>query len=51
MLDDLFHSLADLLEISAQEVDVERSIFSSKFNNRKRIILENLEYDTYFNLD
>ena len=51
MLDDLFHSLADLLEISAQEVDVERSIFSSKFKNRKRIILKNLEYDTYFNLD
>ena len=51
MLDDLFHSLADLLEISAQEVDFERSVFSSKFKNRKRIILEDLEYDTYFNLD
>ena len=51
MLDDLFHSLADLLEISAQEVDLERSIFSSKFKKRKRIILKNSEYDTYFNLD
>ena len=51
MLDDLFHSLADLLEISAQEVDLERSIFSSNFNNRKRIILENSEYDLYFNLN
>lgn len=51
MLDDLFHSLADLLEISAQEVDLERSIFSSKFKNRKRIILENSEYDLYFNLN
>jgi heptose-I-phosphate ethanolaminephosphotransferase len=51
MLDDLFHSLANLLEISAQEVDLERSIFSSKFKNRKRIILKNSEYDTYFNLD
>ena len=51
MLDDLFHSLADLLEISAQEVDLERSIFSSKFKNRKRIILKNSEYDSYFNLN
>ena len=51
MLDDLFHSLADLLEISAQEVDLERSIFSSKFKNRKRIIMKNSDYDTYFNLD
>jgi N-acetylgalactosamine-N,N'-diacetylbacillosaminyl-diphospho-undecaprenol 4-alpha-N-acetylgalactosaminyltransferase len=42
---------ADILGISAQEVDFERSVFSSKFKNRKRIILEDLEYDTYFNLD
>jgi heptose-I-phosphate ethanolaminephosphotransferase len=49
MLDDLFHSLADLLDISAQEVEEERSLFSAKFKNRKRIILKNSEYDTYFN--
>ena len=51
MLDDLFHSLADLLGISAREVDLQRSIFSSNFKSRKRIILKNSEYDSYFNLD
>jgi heptose-I-phosphate ethanolaminephosphotransferase len=51
MLDDLFHSLSDLLDISAQEVDPERSIFNKRFKIRKRIILESSEYDTYFNLD
>ena len=51
MLDDLFHSLADLLDISAKEVNPERSIFNAKFKSRKRIILENFEYDTYFNLN
>ena len=38
MLDDLFHSLADLLGISAREVDLQRSIFSSNFKSRKRIV-------------
>ena len=51
MLDDLFHSLSDLLQISAQEVDVERSIFNEAFKSRKRIILESSEYEAYFNLD
>ena len=51
MLDDLFHSLSDLLQISANEVDLERSIFNDAFKNRKRIILESSEYETHFNLD
>ena len=51
MLDDLFHSVADLLEISAKEVEEERSIFNAAFKDRKRFILESLEYDTYFNFD
>ena len=51
MLDDLFHSVADLLEISAKEVEEERSIFNAAFKDRKRFILESSEYDTYFNLD
>ena len=51
MLDDLFHGLADLLDISAQEVEPERSIFNDSFKSRKRIILESSEYDAYFNLD
>ena len=48
MIDDLFHSIADLLEISAQEVDSTRSIFNKKFKDRKRIILKSVEYDTFF---
>jgi len=51
MLDDLFHSVADLLEISAKEVEEERSIFNAAFKDRKRFILESSEYDTYFNFD
>ena len=49
MLDDLFHSLADLLAISAQEVDLSRSLFNQNFKNRKRIILKSSDYDVYFN--
>ncbi|MDA9057048.1 sulfatase-like hydrolase/transferase [Flavobacteriaceae bacterium] len=51
MLDDLFHGLADLLDISAQEVEPERSVFNDAFKTRNRIILKSSEYDTYFNLD
>ena len=49
MLDDLFHSIADLLAISAQEVDLSRSLFNQNFKNRKRVILESSDYDVYFN--
>ena len=51
MLDDLFHSISDLLEITAKEVDLERSIFNTEFKSRKRIIMESSQYETYFNLD
>ena len=51
MLDDLFHSLSDLLEITANEIDAGRSIFNAEFKSRKRIILESSEYEAYFNLD
>ena len=49
MLDDLFHSLADLLSISAKEVDLSRSLFNQNFKNRKRFILESRDYDVFFN--
>ncbi len=46
MTDDLFHSIADLCNIKDEHVELERSIFSSKFKSRKRIILNNKDYDS-----
>ena len=48
MTDDLFHSLAHLLGISAKEVDLKRSIFSHSFASKKRILGNNIEFDTQF---
>ena len=48
MIDDLFHSIADLLDISAKEVETSRSIFSKDFKERKRIIKDTINYDTFF---
>jgi heptose-I-phosphate ethanolaminephosphotransferase len=49
MIDDLIYSVADLLDIETQEVDLSRSIFSTNFKERKRIIKDTINYDTYFN--
>ncbi|WP_158651337.1 phosphoethanolamine transferase [Pseudotamlana carrageenivorans] len=46
MTDDLFHSIADLCDIQDEHVSLERSIFSSKFLQRKRIILNDKDYDS-----
>tara|TARA_B110000902_G_scaffold218257_1_gene251982 strand:+ start:22 stop:936 length:915 start_codon:yes stop_codon:yes gene_type:complete len=48
MIDDLFHSVADLLDVSSQEVDSTRSIFNENFKVRKRIILDSVDYDSFF---
>lgn len=48
MIDDMFHSLADLLSISAKEVDTSRSIFNKGFNERKRVIKDTINYDIFF---
>ena len=50
MNDDLFHSLADILEIRAEEVDSVRSIFSKSYKERKRLILGGQDYDTKFSV-
>ncbi|MEP3838941.1 MAG: sulfatase-like hydrolase/transferase [Algibacter sp.] len=46
MTDDLFHSIADLCQINDSIVNLEKSIFSAEFKNRKRIILNNQDYDS-----
>lgn len=51
MIDDMFHSIADLLNINAKEVDSTRSIFSEYFKERKRIVKDTIDYDTFFNLN
>ena len=48
MIDDLFHSVADLLDVSSQEIDSTRSIFNENFKVRKRIILDSVDYDSFF---
>ena len=48
MSDDLFHSLADLMGIQCNQVDYQRSIFSDRFKERPRIILDSIDYDTEF---
>ena len=49
MSDDLFHSLAQLLKIKANEVDSTRSIFSKYYQKRQRLILQTEDYDLKFN--
>ncbi|MCF6295421.1 MAG: phosphoethanolamine transferase [Flavobacteriaceae bacterium] len=48
MNDDLIHTIADLCNISSNEIDSTRSIFNHSFKERKRIIKENIDFDTYF---
>ncbi|NCO62749.1 MAG: sulfatase-like hydrolase/transferase [Flavobacteriales bacterium] len=45
MLDDLFHSIANLCRIKSEYVDSKRSIFNRSFKKRKRILLKNRNYD------
>ena len=46
MIDDLFHSIADLCGITDKNVNSNRSIFSETYINKKRVILENKNYDS-----
>lgn len=48
MIDDLFHTVAGLLDISANNVENSRSIFSEGFKERKRLIKDTINYDTFF---
>jgi heptose-I-phosphate ethanolaminephosphotransferase len=48
MTDDILHSIADLCGVTSKETDSTRSIFNASFKERKRIIKNNLDYDTYF---
>lgn len=48
MIDDLFHSIADLVNINANEVDSTRSIFSKYYKERKRIVFDTIDFDTFF---
>ncbi len=48
MIDDMFYSISDLVNIEANEVDLTRSIFSENFEERKRIIKDTIDYDNFF---
>jgi hypothetical protein len=49
MLDDFYHSLADLVNIEHDFIDETRSLFSPHFENRKRVIYGDNIYDELFN--
>lgn len=48
MTDDLWHSIAHISGLKSSFVDSTRSIFSSNFVKRKRLILEGKDYETFF---
>jgi len=48
MIDDLFHSIADISNIKSSETDSTRSIFSESFKERTRIIKDTINYDLFF---
>lgn len=48
MTDDMIHSIADLSDVTCDQVDITRSIFNKNFKERKRIIKDTIDYDTYF---
>ncbi|OQY02779.1 MAG: hypothetical protein B6I20_06535 [Bacteroidetes bacterium 4572_117] len=48
MTDDLIYSIADLSNIKFDEFVAKKSLFNNKFEYRKRIILDSLNYDTFF---
>ncbi|WP_136481819.1 phosphoethanolamine transferase [Cognatitamlana onchidii] len=48
MIDDMIHTIADLCNVSSDEIDLSRSIFNSKFKDRTRFIKDSIDFDTYF---
>ncbi len=48
MIDDVFHGISDLLDIKSSKTDSSRSIFNKYFKDRKRIIKDTIDYDTFF---
>ena len=50
MIDDLFHSIADLCLVESDEVDTTRSIFNKAFIEKKRLINDKIEYDSIINI-
>jgi len=45
MTDDLFYGIGDLAGISYKEFDAKRSLFNKAFGQRKRLIINGLDYD------
>lgn len=48
MIDDIFHGIADLTGVNANRVDSTRSIFNKNFKDRRRIIRDTINYDTFY---
>lgn len=48
ILNDLSNSIADLCQVSASEIDLQKSIFSPSFVETPRIILDSIDFDKEF---
>lgn len=48
MTDDMFHSIADISNVTCDQIDSTRSIFNENFKERKRIIKDTIDFDIYF---
>jgi heptose-I-phosphate ethanolaminephosphotransferase len=48
MADHLYESVGHLLGVKYKDMDFSKSIFSKNFKNRKRIVVNGINYDEYF---
>jgi heptose-I-phosphate ethanolaminephosphotransferase len=48
MTDHVYESVGHLFGVLHKDMDKEKSIFSRKFNERKRVVIDNIDYDSYF---
>jgi len=51
MTDDVIHTIADLCNVTSEEIDSTRSIFNEHFKERKRIIKNDIDFDATFYLN
>jgi len=48
MADHTYESIGHLFGVMYKDMDVNKSIFTKTFNKRKRNVIDNIDYDSYF---
>ena len=51
MADHTFESVAHIFGVQHKTMNFQRSIFSNSFKTRDRIVLDKIDFDTYFNIE